>query len=522
MDPKNVRTIRIIATNDIHGKFCPWNYETDQEDLSGSMAQLYTAVRELRDENTLVIDAGDVIQGNSANLFTEEPVHPMALCMNMIGYDFWVTGNHDYDYGSEPLRRMIDSLEAKTLTGNVYLPDGTPLADSCSVIEKNGIRIGLIGMTTAVIAESYAVKKSGLVIADPLKKTREAVNRIKGETDVLIGVFHMGLGHMINENDSSVLDVRELCPEFDIIIASHEHQIIESRFEGSTLITQNEDQAKSLSLITLTFGESDGKYVLTDKQAHTFLMKDYAPDPSMMSAMETYDRTAKADAETPIGTLTGGPLAGIGTDGLPEAILRSTPLMNFLSEVVLYYSGASVSAIALTDEDTNLMPGPFNKSAASDLSKFANHIVLLQMTGRQLRRYTEWSASYFLTCASENEPIRTDPGKEIFMYDIFGGLNYEIVISNEPGNRIRNLTYSDGRPVGDEDVINVAVTHFRAYHFLLSEDGLFEGEPLPVLLDDFVHEEIGTIRDMIPEYIRTVKNGRIEADHSLHWQVVRF
>lgn len=56
-----VKHVRILATSDTHGMFAPWYYALDEEDLAGSMTQLATAIKTLRDENTLLVDAGDTI-----------------------------------------------------------------------------------------------------------------------------------------------------------------------------------------------------------------------------------------------------------------------------------------------------------------------------------------------------------------------------------------------------------------------------------------------------------------------------
>ena len=109
--------IQILATSDLHGKFVPWDYALNAESKSGSMAQLATAIKSLRNENTLVVDAGDTIQDNAADIFLGEEVHPMIAAMNAIGYDTWTTGNHEYNYGMETLKKVIASQKAKVLTG---------------------------------------------------------------------------------------------------------------------------------------------------------------------------------------------------------------------------------------------------------------------------------------------------------------------------------------------------------------------------------------------------------------------
>ena len=149
--------LQILATSDTHGKFDPWDYAANKADASGSVAQQATAIKQLRTADTLVIDAGDTIQGNSSQLFLEDDVHPMVAAMNAIGYDVWVTGNHEYNYGMDTLKKIIAEQNAKVLTGNVYAPDGTPLADGYTIVRKKDLKIGLIGMVTPNITRWDAV-----------------------------------------------------------------------------------------------------------------------------------------------------------------------------------------------------------------------------------------------------------------------------------------------------------------------------------------------------------------------------
>ena len=128
--------LQILATSDTHGKFDPWDYAANKADASGSVAQQATAIKENRTKTTLVVDAGDTIQANSAELFLNDDVHPMIAAQNAIGYDIYVTGNHEYNYGMATLEKVLSQQKAKVLTGNVYSPEGKPLADGYTIINK--------------------------------------------------------------------------------------------------------------------------------------------------------------------------------------------------------------------------------------------------------------------------------------------------------------------------------------------------------------------------------------------------
>lgn len=63
---EDAKSLRIIATSDLHGKIMPWDYALNEESSSGSMAQLSSAITQFRNENTLLVDGGDTIQDNAA------------------------------------------------------------------------------------------------------------------------------------------------------------------------------------------------------------------------------------------------------------------------------------------------------------------------------------------------------------------------------------------------------------------------------------------------------------------------
>ncbi|WP_175473980.1 metallophosphoesterase, partial [Vibrio cholerae] len=95
----------ILGTSDLHGHFMPWDYSADKLNLSGSLSQIATKVKTIRQEqpNVILVDAGDTIQGNFVETFKDEAIDPMMLGFNEMKYDVWVLGNHEFDFGLKVL-----------------------------------------------------------------------------------------------------------------------------------------------------------------------------------------------------------------------------------------------------------------------------------------------------------------------------------------------------------------------------------------------------------------------------------
>ena len=345
--------LQILATSDTHGKFAPWDYAANQADASGSVAQQASAIKQLRTRNTLVIDAGDTIQGNSSELFLADDTHPMIAAMNAIGYDVWVPGNHEYNYGMDVLQKVMAQQDAKVLTGNVYAPGGAALADGYTILQKNGVRIGLIGMVTPNITRWDATNLTGWSVTNPVDECRRIIGAIQDQVDVLIGVMHMDTENEYGVQGSGVTDLANACPEFDVIIAAHGHKQIVGE-------------------------EINGVLVVAGRSSESLDIQNYEADPELMALLAPYDQRAKEDAVTPIGELVGGNMAPDNEiENIPQPMIEDTALLDFINEVQLYYTGAQVSATAMTSMTSQMREGTIRKCDMANIYTYQNTLYKL-------------------------------------------------------------------------------------------------------------------------------------------------
>ena len=517
---EEVKTLRILATSDLHGKFMPWDYALDEASTSGSMTQLAAAIAEYRTDATLLVDAGDTIQDNSADLFVGDGIHPMVQALNVIGYDVWVTGNHEYNYGMDVLRDTIADVQANTLVGNVYDENGDPLADGYTILERDGIRIAVIGMVTPSIVHFDPINLAECTVTDPLDETRKIIDAIQGQYDVLVGVFHMGLNNEYDKPNSGVTDILNACPEFDVMVASHSHKEIPGQYINNVLTVMNRNMAQTMAVIDLTLEKDGDGWRVADRSSRIVKIADYEPDPALTELLAPYDERARQEAETVIGELVGGPLAPENEIAdIPTALIEDTALLDLVNEVQLYYSGADVAMASIFTKDDNLQPGAIRRCDIAQIYGASNMLYTLRMTGAQLRDYLEFNARYYNTFRPGDLTISFNPTMRFYLNDILEGVNYEINIGREPGNRIENLTWPDGTPVKDDDEFTMALSDYRANACLLVPGMVYEEDNLPVLLDIDVRSDLGSIREMIVDYIRNVKDGIITPDCNHNWRL---
>lgn len=515
--------IQILATSDLHGKFYPYDYAINEESKSGSLTQIATAVKKYRTDNTIIVDVGDTIQDNYSEMFFKDKIHPMMLAMNEIGYDIWAIGNHEFNYGVENLKNIMKQSTSKVLIGNLYNPDGTSFADSYTIIEKDGVKIGVIGMCTPNITKWDSVNLKDYIVTDPVEETKKIVKDLRDKVDVLIATVHMGEENEYDVPNSGANDLANACPELDLIIAAHEHKLVEETYVNNVLIVENKSSGATMSKVNIVVEKDKFGCKIVDRKAESIKISEYESDKELSKKLAPYNERAKKEANIIIGELVGGNLVPENEIAeIPQAQIEPTSLIDLINEVQMYYTDAQVSSAALFNIDANLEPGKIKKSDTSLIYKYGNTLYKVQMTGKQLKKYMEWSANYYNTYNPKDLTISFNENVRGFNYDMFSGVDYQIDISEKPGNRIKNLKWTKtGKEVKDDEVFVIAVNNYRVNTHLLSYGEIYEeGEELPKVLEIDVNGKIGGVRELIGDYIKNVKGGKITPNNPKNWEII--
>ena len=523
--PVETLEIQVLATSDLHGKFVPYDYALNAESAGGSAAQIATFISEVKTDNTVVIDCGDTVQGNSAELFFEDDIHPMIQGLNLMNYDVWVAGNHEFNYGVDTLRSLAADFEGDFLCGNVYDAEGATLGANYVIKEIEGVKVAIIGMVTPNIVRWDAQNLKDYTVTDPVEETRKVIDEIKDDVDIIIAAEHMGENNEYGVPNSGAYDLADACPEIDVIIAAHDHKQFADIERNGVKIVENANEGKSVAQIKFTVEKTEDGAAVKACEAVSVSMEEYAAEQSIVDATVDADAKAKANAEVVIGQLVNGPLAPADEiTGIPQARLEPTALINLINEVQMYYTDAKVSASALFIDDANLQSGDIRNCDMALVYKYTNTLYKMEMTGAQLKKYMEWSASYYNQYQDGDLTISFNPDARGYNYDMFYGVNYKVNIAKPVGERIEDLTWADGTPVADDDVFILAVNNYRASSQLTSYGPIFqEGDELPTILEIDVRGDIGGVREIIAEYIKNVKGGVLDASvigGETSWEVI--
>ena len=500
-------TIQILATTDVHGKFKNYEYATTSE-AAGGLNQVAKVVSDARaeNENTLVLDNGDTIQGNYNHLFLTEEylnsnINPMVLALTEIGYDSMTLGNHEFNYGMNILDIIKNQLEAggtNVLCANLY-KDGKRVFNPYIIKEYDGIRVAVIGVVTNHITRWDADKLVGYTPTNPALEVQKVIKEIKDK------------------------DLAELNPEVSLIIAGHSHQSVVSQYVNGVLITQPKNAGQAVAKVELEVEKTaDGVNVVNKEVSHVSLSATSEVDAKLDAELEQAHQLALSDANSVIGNLA----EDNEIKGIPQSFVSDQGVTDLINEVQLYYSakqladagismedGYHVSGAAMLSATSNLYAGDITKAGLANIYKFDNKLYTVKTTGKQIKKYLEWTAQFYNTFKDGDLNVSFDSNFASYKYDMLSGITYEVNISKEVGQRVENIKFNDGKAMEDSDIVYLTVNDYRYSSNLAPIFDAGEHEKIY----ESTNDSLSDVRDMIADYIVNVKGGVIERKVDNNW-----
>ena len=528
--------IKILGTSDIHGRVVPWSYGADVEDKSGSYAQIATYVKDVRknNKNVVLVDVGDAIQDNQVDVFAKDKKyykdHPIPKVLNEMKYDVFVLGNHEFNFGMKALDEILKDIKAKKLTANFYYKKNDKrYIDATTIIEKDGVKLGIIGLSTPMSAkfEEDTGNLKDMKFTSPTEEARTQVEKLKAKgVDAIIVIAHMGIDNENKIPDTGMRDVINAVDGIDVVIAGHMHKDVPSETIKNTLITEPHRYGTVVSEVDLTFDINDKKEVkLVKKESKTVPVKELEADKKIAEIYKPYHEKLRELNNVVIGQTENEMVPQETKHGVSAAFSKDTGLSSFINDVEQHYSGADVVTFSFDHQKARMNKGDIKKKDIIFNYRYAGgDVTVYELTGKQLKEYMEWSANYFDTIQPGDTEYRYNAERKkskYVTYDIFGGVNYKIDLRNPQGSKIVDLTLADGKPVTDDMKLKVGMNSYR-FAQLNGKGGIWEGQHIPVLWESKVAmgREKGTIQNMMIDYITNVKKGKIDGQSHNRWEII--
>jgi len=517
-------TVTILGTADLHGRIYPHDYATDSVDDDTGLAKIATLLKQEKAiaPDAILIDCGDTVQDNSAELFNDLPIHPMIEGLNFLNYDVWVIGNHEFNFEKAFLDKNVATFKNSVLSANILKTDGTYYVKPYEIFERDGVRVAIIGMTPPNITlweASTPEHFEGLTFPGTVEQSKKVIAELEGKYDVLIGALHLGPEGEHGYEGS--IDIAKACPEFSVIFAAHAHSKYNEVTNGVHIIEPG-PWGWALAKAVIKMEKVGDKWEVADVITENIETKSVDPDPEVLAKFKFVHDESVADANLIVGEITADFIASpdyitgaAEITTMPSSQLVDTSVIDLINEVQMFYTEADVSSAALFNFGSNLLKGPFKKKDVAFIYLYPNTLVGTNITGANLKKYLEWSASYYNTWKEGDVTISFNPDIRGYNYDMFSGMTYEINLSKPAGERVENILVND-LPLVDNNVYRLSLNNYRF--------GTLLGLGL-VTMDDRYYDsyetlqDAGRIRAMIVKYVQEKKGGTLAPTVDNNWKI---
>ena len=532
--------LKIVQTSDIHGNFFPYDF-INRKAWGGSLACVHAFAEEQRKtfgDNLILLDNGDILQGQPSvyyyNFIDTVSSHLCADMLNFMRYDAANMGNHDIETGHAVYDRWVKECNFPVLGANIIdTKTGAPYLPPYKIIERDGIKIAVLGLITPAIPAWLAENLwEGLQFEDMETSARKWVKIIqeKEKPDILIGLFHSGREASKNTgkwNENASLTVAQNVPGFHIVLMGHDHrQFCQNvpNCEGNYVMAVNPgSNGNAVSDIDITITKN-GNETSMNIDARLTDMNKYEPSQEFMAHFKKQYDDVDNFVKQKIGTIT----ASLDTR---PAYFGSSAFIDFIHTLQLAISGADISFAAPLSFDATIDKGDIYMSDMFNLYKYENMLYVMELTGKEIKDYLEYSYSIWtrqMTSPDDSLLLLKDITPEedkshaifanpSYNFDSAAGIIYTVDVTKPQGEKISISSMTDGTPFLMDKTYKVAINSYRGNG---GGELLTRGAGIP---QDQLHARIvfSTDKDLrfyLMEYIR--KQGTLSPKALNQWRFI--
>lgn len=462
--------MRIIFTTDTHGHLYPIDYSVNSPENTG----LFCVAGQIeKDENTLVLDGGDTLQGTPliAYYLSHRDMYdfnPMAEGFNSIGLDYYTLGNHDFNFGYDAILDYVSHMRATLISANVEDKRGA-LNIKKSVIHTmaDGTRVGITAAVTGYV--NVWEKKENLtelVVTDPVEAVRKEFENLRDKCDLTVCIYHGGFEEDLETGKrlSETLENQacQICREigFDIILTGHQHIAIESvDIEGTHGM---QPPANAGVYGELDIEGSRGNWDITSRLVPVKGVSDRAKE--IMAAHDFMTQmTLDLDKwlDEPIGSI----WTEIDVEQKLDIAMHGSRVADLFNEAQLKFAKTDFSCTSLSNDPLGLHKETTIRDVLG-IYKFSNTMEVKSVTKAVLKQALERCAEYFdydpATGKVAISNVFLQPKIEHYNYDFFANLWYEFDLTKPVGERVVVLKKLDGSELEDDKEYTLVASNYRA------------------------------------------------------------
>jgi 2',3'-cyclic-nucleotide 2'-phosphodiesterase/3'-nucleotidase len=435
-------------------------------------------------------------------------------------YDAFTIGNHDIEQGYHVYYKAREESHFPWLSANCLRSDNSSHFESFTMIQKNGIKIGIIGLTTPAIPmwldESLY---PGLEWQDMVKSAQKWAKFLRPRVDVLIGLFHAGMNSEYSRERTEALDlpnenasllVAEQVPAFDVILCGHSHRRYPYNEDdeisiNGVLMIMSGSHARFLGVAELDLErEQDNKWEIIGRDSYILNVDTIKNAEEILTINDVYHQKTLDYIREIVGSVA-------DTISGKLSRMQDNPMVQFINNAQIFATNTCISFAASFNDRFYLPPGEVRVKDIYNMYRYENFLYVIEMSGRQIKNYLEYSSNYFQFDSIKNAII-INPEMAGYNYDMAEGLAYEIDVSKQPGNRIQNLTYAKtGLPLNMSQSYQVALNSYRA------SGGGGHLAAAGIKKANIIWKSNKEIRNILIDYIQ--ETGNIETQVDNNWQL---
>jgi 2',3'-cyclic-nucleotide 2'-phosphodiesterase (5'-nucleotidase family) len=299
-------TADIVFTHDLHSYIDPVQVNENGVLVEkGGFARIKTIIDSVKkqNENTFVLDGGDFSMGTLyQSVFSEKALELRLL--GLMGYQATTIGNHEFDYRSDGLAKMLNAAKASNdplpiifqsnINWEASQGEYTEMLHKSmenygvkkyAIIQAGDLKAAVFGLMGKEAA-SYA-PTSGLIFDDIVESSKEIVNEIKKNenVDLIIALSHSGTNSDPKSSEDEIL-AKEV-PEIDVIISGHSHTYMDNPILiGDTAVVSAGEYGRFVGNLQLSKKENNRWKV--DQFTPIPVDESIEPDPDLQKTIDHY------------------------------------------------------------------------------------------------------------------------------------------------------------------------------------------------------------------------------------------
>lgn len=366
-------SLKVIQTTDVHGSI--------EQGKFGRIATLIQQERKAAggSSNTVLADCGDLMQGSFPMTLDRGGV--MIRALNLLSYDVFVPGNHDFEFGADSLRDHLKQFRGTVCALNLDWKD-TPI-HKWTLLKKNGLDVAVIGITFPAL--------DTLVSGDQLKSVRlldaeKEMARIMPEVmnarpAVIILAIHAGEYTPVSGRLTLTQLIRKY-PQIDLVLGGHTHQDIPGKsLGGHAWFLQAPAHAGGIAVADILYDPRERRVVSLQSRLLLLAGRETAP---LLEMEKVFSEQLKRSARTGAQQIARLPFPLEPLSGTEH----SNRLTGLFANAIHEYTGAPV-VFHGTHGKFAQAPGPLNRRQLFALTPYEDKIGVLKLTPSECRMVLE-------------------------------------------------------------------------------------------------------------------------------------